>query len=133
MKKFVMTAAAVLFLTGIVSAADINLGGFPVSGKWADPEWGALWEISSSDNTIRILDAKTGKVYADFAKIAIEEFNVDIGLSGATITWSCKATSREYKIFKGTGLNTDIELTVTPTWKQDPYTVTMKMESNSLF
>ncbi|MDR1787103.1 MAG: hypothetical protein LBR16_01415 [Treponema sp.] len=130
MKKRALAVIAALFVANIVCAADLDLSKFPVSGKWSDPQWGALWELSSTG--IRLLDAKTEKVIADFSKLTISNFKVDVGLSGASISWSCKSTLRDYVISKGTGLDTDLTLTVTPQWKQGAYTTTMKMAGASL-
>lgn len=96
MKKLTLVLAGLL-IAGALSAADINLGSFPL-GSWLDGNYDAVWEFKS-DN-IRILDSESGDVLWDFADKTIENFKVDVIDGGPAIVFSCPEAGRSYTFIK---------------------------------
>lgn len=107
MKKVLIVCFMSLFLVGVFAAGPLNLGDFPL-GKWVDSNYDAVWEFSS--NNIRIL-SPDGTVYCDFSEKTVNDFKVGLESAGATITFSCPETAREYKFIKGlTNLKLTLEI-----------------------
>lgn len=122
MKKL-FALVAVLLLTATLSFAEgINLGDFP-KGKWLDPNWNGVWEFGT--NSIRLLDTN-GAVIFDFAD-KITDFKLDVGVSGAKVSFTCKEAERKYVFTKGV-TNLDLTLDIDPDWTDTNYKVTMKMQ-----
>ncbi|ULQ60764.1 hypothetical protein K7I13_05710 [Brucepastera parasyntrophica] len=119
MKK-VFFALVVLMLAGTVSAADINLGDFPL-GSWTDTNYDAVWEFTSGN--IRILDLN-GAVLYDFSDKTVNDFRVFLDGNSPAISFSCVESGRSYKFVKPL-TNTDIQMEINRT-SLPVYKVTMK-------
>lgn len=123
MKKFLVVLAFLLVASTFVTAESIDLGKFP-KGKWLDSNWNAVWEFGA--DSIRLLDT-AGNVLFDF-KDKITNFKVDVGVSEATISFTCKETERKYVFTKGVA-NLDLVMSIDPDWTVTDYKVTMKMQN----
>jgi hypothetical protein len=66
-------------------------------------------------------------VIFDF-KDKITDFKVDVGVSEAKISFTCKETERKYVFTKGV-TNLDLVMTIDPDWTDTNYKVTMKMQN----
>lgn len=77
------------------------------TGVWHDEKWDADWEFATNS----ILLKQNGKVVYDFTNTA-ENFEAKVGLSGLTVTFSCKETGRSYKFVKPISLNADLDMTI---------------------
>jgi major membrane immunogen (membrane-anchored lipoprotein) len=123
MKKAIITFLLLTIAAISLSAQSINLGDFP-KGKWLDEKWNAMWEFSA-DN-IRILDASSGAVVYDF-KDKIGDFKVDVSLTEAKISFSCKDAGRTYVFTKGIK-DLNLVMSINPDWSDEDYTVTMPFQ-----
>lgn len=123
MKKFLVVLAFLLVASTFVTAESIDLGKFP-KGKWLDSNWNAVWEFGA--DSIRLLDT-AGNVLFDF-KDKITNFKVDVGVSEASISFTCKETERKYVFTKGVA-NLDLVMSIDPDWTVTDYKVTMKMQN----
>ncbi len=123
MKKFLVVLAFLLVASAFVTAESIDLGKFP-KGKWLDSNWNAVWEFGA--DSIRLLDT-AGNVLFDF-KDKITNFKVDVGVSEASISFTCKETERKYVFTKGVA-NLDLVMSIDPDWTTTDYKVTMKMQN----
>lgn len=88
------------------AATEINLGEFPL-GTWHDDTWNADWELGSK--SIRLL--QNGALVYDFTG-KVQNFKVNVGTAGATISFDCADTNRSYQFNKGVSLSTDITMTI---------------------
>lgn len=98
MKK-ILTIAAILGLSTAAFAFD--LGG--IKGTWQDEKWNANWTFSA-DGKIVLSDSNT------------QDFKVNVGIDGVTLTFSSKKTARSYKFTKPASLDTDLDMCIEPTW-----------------
>lgn len=122
MKKIVIVMAMLVVLASLVTAQNIDLGKFP-KGKWLDANWSAVWEFSA-DN-IRILDTNGAALYDFKGKIA--DFKVDVGLTEATISFTCADSNRSYVFTKGIK-DLDLNMEINPVWTDKNYKVTMAFQ-----
>lgn len=122
MKK-ILTIAAILGLSSAAFAFD--LGG--IKGTWQDEKWNANWTFSA-DGKIVLSDSKTGETYYTFTDSNTQDFKVNVGLDGVTLTFSSKKTARSYKFTKPASLDTDLDMRIEPTWT-DAYETKIKFQN----
>ncbi len=122
MKKTVIVLWFLAIVSLAVSAQSVNMGDFP-RGKWLDAKWNAVWEFGA-DN-VRILDTAGAVVY-DF-KDKITDFKVDVGLTEAKVSFTCKDAARKYVFTKGIK-DLDLTMKIDPDWSATDYTVTMPFQ-----
>lgn len=96
MKRLALVLALLVVIVAGAFAGDINLGNFPV-GSWADTNWNAVWEFTSSN--IRILGTD-GSVIWDFSQKTVNDFKVTVSEGAPAITFSCPEAGRSYKFIK---------------------------------
>lgn len=123
MKRILAIFAVLLVTVTLVNAEGINLGNFP-KGKWLDANWNAVWEFGT--DSIRLLDTN-GAVIFDFAD-KTTDFNVDVSLTQAKISFTCAEAERKYVFSKGIK-DLDLVMEIDPDWTDQNYTVTMKMQN----
>lgn len=122
MKKILVALVLLVCTSPLFFSEGIDLGAFP-KGKWVDSNWNAVWEFGA-DN-IRILDS-TGAVVYDFNG-KISNFKVDVGLTDAKISFTCKDAERKYVFTKGIK-DLDLVMKINPEWTDKDYTVTMAFQ-----
>ena len=120
MKKLIIVLVLLLAATALF-AQKIDLGDFP-SGKWLDPNYDAIWEIST--NNIRILDSKTGDLLWDFSTKTINGLKPINVSRHAGLTFVCPEAERTYKISENLP-DTDLTLVID---RDDKPTYTVKMK-----
>jgi hypothetical protein len=96
MKKFLLVLVLVAAAAGFVTAQEIEFGKLP-PGKWLDPNYDAVWEVTSSN--IRILDIN-GKVLFEFRGKTNKNFSVGTSSQGPYATFSTEETGKTYKFTK---------------------------------
>ncbi|RKX73695.1 MAG: hypothetical protein DRP60_11465 [Spirochaetes bacterium] len=106
MKRVVLLVVLVFSVLSFTAAEEIELGEFPV-GEWMDANYDALWTFSS--NNIQLFRTNGTLVY-DF-KGEVENFELNVTISGLELSYSCKGTARSYKFVKGVS-NTDLQLVI---------------------
>ena len=122
MKKLYACIALAIVACALVAAEGINLGDFP-KGKWLDAKWNAVWEFGA-DN-IRILDTAGAEVYS--FKNKITDFKVDVGLTEAKISFTCKDAGRKYTFVKGIK-DLDLAMEIDPDWTTTNYKATLPFQ-----
>ncbi len=121
MKRLIILIATVLMMAGL-SAQSIDLGKFP-KGSWVDRNWNAVWEFGA--NSIKLYDT-AGSLLFDFDG-KIENFKVDVGVSNAKISFSCKETQRSYLFTKGLA-DLNLDMKIDPEWTTTDYSVTLEFK-----
>ena len=106
MKKIFLLLVLGLIAISFTAAEEIELGEFPV-GEWMDANYDALWTFSSGNIQLFLTD---GTLVYDFEG-EVENFNLNVTLSGLELSYSCKGTARSYKFIKGVS-NTDLQLVI---------------------
>lgn len=115
-------------LAAVVASAGLfafDLGG--IEGTWQDTKYNANWKFNAG-GSITLSDASTGKVYYTFTDANTQNFKVNAGASGVTVTFDCQATSRSYKFVKGISLSSDLTMEIDPTWTSENYSTTIKFQ-----
>ena len=120
-KLFAMIVLAVM-ATGLFA---LDLGG--IKGTWTDKAWDAEWTFSADGHIVLTL-ASTGEVVYDFNESTIQNFKVNAGASGVTISFDCKDTERSYSFTKGVSLSTDLDMVINPDWTTTDYSVALKLK-----
>ncbi|MBQ1661310.1 MAG: hypothetical protein II054_02300 [Treponema sp.] len=124
MKKLVaLVAVAVIGLASTFAASLGDLVG-SLSGTWTDANYNANWTIGGDTKdgaSIKITDAKTGKVYYTFKDSNMQDLEVNVGLSGISVSWKSSKFGKSYKITKGASLSKDLTLTIVRDWDPEPY------------
>ena len=121
MKKLIIVLVLLLAATALFG--QINLGSFP-AGKWLDPNYDAVWELSATN--IRILSSTDGSVLWDFTGKTIQDFKGVLDGGVPAITFSCTEAERTYK-FKPNPPSTDVTLTIDRADKPT-YSIRMKKQ-----
>jgi hypothetical protein len=122
MKKLIIMVVLAVMATGLFA---LDLGG--IKGTWKDAKWDADWTFSADGHIVLSLTSTGEKIY-DFNDSTIQNFKVDAGTKGVTISFYCKDTERAYKFTKGLALNADLDMVVNPDWTDEDYSVTIKMK-----
>ncbi len=122
MKKIVSILAVAAMAAG---AFALDLGG--IKGTWQDSKWDADWTFSA-DGHIRLTKTSSGEEVYDFNDSSIQNFKVDAGTKGVTITFDCKETERSYSFTKGMSLSSDLDMVVTPHWDQAEYKTAINLK-----
>ena len=122
MKKLAAFGAS-LFAAGALFALD--LGG--IKGTWQDSAWNADWTFSA-DGKIVLSDSNTGDTIFTFDDSSVQDFKVNAGASGVTLSFSCKETQRAYKFTKPVALNADLDMHIDPEWTSSDYDVKIKFK-----
>ena len=120
-KLFAMVVLAVM-ATGLFA---LDLGG--IKGTWTDKAWDAEWTFSADGHIVLSLSSTGEKIY-DFNESTIQNFKLDAGTKGVTISFYCKDTERSYKFTKGVSLSTDLDMVINPDWTDEDYSVAIKMK-----
>ncbi len=123
MKKILAFALAAAL--SVAGAFALDLGG--IQGTWQDAKWDANWTFSA-DGHIRLTKASSGEQVYDFTDGTIQNFKVNAGASGVTISFDCKETERSYSFTKPVALNADLDMTVTPKWNAPKYDTKIKFK-----
>lgn len=122
MKKLALLLVLIVGFGAAVTAEGIDLGKFP-KGKWVDANWSAVWEFGAE--SIRILDAAGAVVYDFDGKIT--DFNVDVSLTEAKISFTCADAERKYVFTKGIK-DLDLDMEIDPDWTDTNYKVTLAFQ-----
>ena len=122
MKKLLALAAVAAI--GTASFA-LDLG--EINGTWQDTKYNANWNFAA-DGKIILSDSVTGETYFTFTDANTQNFKLNAGASGATITFDCAETHRSYKFNKPLSLGTDLKMTVNPDWTDTDYDTTIKFQ-----
>ena len=122
MKKLFLMIVLAVMATGLFA---LDLGG--IKGTWTDKTWDAEWTFSADGHIILTL-ASTGEVVYDFNDSTIQNFKVNAGTKGVTITFDCKDTERSYSFTKGVSLSTDLDMVINPDWIATDYSVALKLK-----
>ena len=120
-KLFIMVILAVM-ATGLFA---LDLGG--IKGTWKDAKWDADWTFSADGHIVLSLSS-TGETIYDFNDSTIQDFKVDAGTKGVTISFYCKDTERAYKFTKGVSLSSDLDMVINPDWTNEDYAVSIKLK-----
>ena len=122
MKKLLTFAAVALLACG---AFALDLGG--IKGTWQDSKWNADWTFSA-DGKIVLSDSNSGETIFTFDDSTVQDFKVNAGTSGVTLSFSCKETERAYKFTKPVALNADLDMHIDPNWTDSNYDVKIKFK-----
>ena len=122
MKKFIALAIAAVMTAGLFA---LDLGG--IKGTWQDKKWDADWTFSADGHIVLSLTSTGEKIY-DFNDSTIQNFKVDAGTKGVTLSFYCKDTQRSYSFKKGISLNADLDMVVNPDWTSVDYETTIKFK-----
>ncbi len=122
MKKFTIMLVLLVSLGAVLTAEGIDLGKFP-KGKWVDANWNAVWEFGAE--SIRILDTAGAVVYDFDGKIT--DFDVDVSLTEAKISFTCADAERKYVFTKGIK-DLDLDMEIDPDWTDTNYKVTLAFQ-----
>jgi len=122
MKKLFAFVVLAVMATGLFA---LDLGG--IKGTWKDANWDAEWTFSA-DGHIVLTIASTGETVYDFNDSNIQNFKVNAGTKGVTITFDCAETERSYSFTKGISLSTDIDMVINPEWTTEDYSVALKLK-----
>lgn len=63
----------------------------------------------------------TGEEVFKFTDSNVQNFKLGVSTDGATISFACKETSREYKFTKPITLNADLNMLINPDWTDSDY------------
>ena len=130
MKKILAAAAAAVIGSAALFAFDIG----EVKGTWQDSTWNANWTFSADSNgqgQIVLTDSKTGATYYTFNDSNIQNYKLNAGASGVTISFSCKDTGRSYKFTKPISLGKDLTLDIDRDWTTEAYSKTITWQGAS--
>lgn len=123
MKKLVALVAVAII--GLAGAFAFSLSDLPAAaqGTWVDSNYNANWILGGGDGegvTLKIADAKSGKVFYTFKESNMEDLEGSVGLNGVTITWKSSKFGKSYKLVKGY-TDKDWKLTIVRDWDPEPY------------
>ena len=122
MKKLFAIIVLAVMTSGLFA---LDLGG--IKGTWKDAKWDADWTFSADGHIVLSLTSTGEKIFG-FNDSNIENFKVNAGTKGVTITFYCPETERAYSFTKGVSLNTDLDMIINPDWTDEDYKVAIKMK-----
>lgn len=122
MKKLLAFAAVAVIATSLFA---LDLGG--IKGTWQDKKWDADWTFSA-DGKIVLTKTSTGEEVYTFKEGTIQNFKVNAGTSGVTISFDCKETERSYSFRKGLTLDADLDMEINPEWTDEDYVTVIKLK-----
>lgn len=122
MKKF-LTFCAVALLASSAFALDLG----DIKGTWQDEKWNADWTFGT-DGKIVLSDSTSGNTIFTFDDGNVQNFKIDAGASGVSVSFSCKETERSYKFTKPLTLNSDLDMHIDPDWTSTDYDVKIKFK-----
>lgn len=122
MKKILAFGAFALLSAG---AFALDLG--DIKGTWQDSNWNANWTFGA-DGKITLSDSVSGNTIYTFDDSNVQDFKIDAGTSGLSVSFSCKDTERAYKFTKPLTLNSDLDMHIDPEWTTKDYDVKIKFQ-----
>lgn len=122
MKKILAFTAFALLAAG---AFALDLG--DIKGTWQDSKWNANWTFGA-DGKIVLSDSNSGETIYTFDDSNVQDFKIDAGTSGVSVSFSCKETERAYKFTKPLSLNADLDMHIDPNWTATDYDVKIKFQ-----
>lgn len=122
MKKILAFGAFALLAAG---AFALDLG--DIKGTWQDSNWNANWTFGA-DGKITLSDSVSGNTIYTFDDSNVQNFKLDAGTSGVSVSFSCKDTERAYKFTKPLTLNSDLDMHIDPEWTTKDYDVKIKFQ-----
>lgn len=122
MKKILAFGAFALLAAG---AFALDLG--DIKGTWQDSNWNANWTFGA-DGKITLSDSVSGNTIYTFDDSNVQDFKLDAGTSGVSVSFSCKDTERAYKFTKPLTLNSDLDMHIDPEWTTKDYDVKIKFQ-----
>ncbi len=123
MKKVIaFISVAALFVAGTFA---LDLGS--VKGTWQDSKWDADWTFGAG-GTIELTKTSTGEKVYTFTDSNVQNFKIDAGTSGVTISFDCKDTGRSYRFKKPASLSTDLDMHIEPNWTSEVYDTKIKFK-----
>lgn len=122
MKKILAFGAFALLAAG---AFALDLG--DIKGTWQDSNWNANWTFGA-DGKITLSDSVSGNTIYTFDDSNVQNFKLDAGTSGVSVSFSCKDTERAYKFTKPLTLNSDLDMHIDPEWTTKGYDVKIKFQ-----
>ena len=124
MKKIIFFAAAA-FAASSLFAFDLG----DLKGTWQDSKWNADWTFTG-DGKIILSDSTSGEEVFTFTDANVQDFKINAGKSGLTVSFKCSETERSYKFTKPVSLNADLDMHIDPEWTDEDYDVKIKFKKN---
>ena len=90
MKKIIFFAA-VAFASASLFAFDLG----DLKGTWQDSNWNADWTFTG-DGKIILADSTTGEEVFTFTDENVQDFKIDAGKTGLSVSFKCSETERSY-------------------------------------
>lgn len=121
MRGNVMKKILTLLVVALIGSASLfafDLG--DIKGTWQDKTWDADWTFTA-DGTIVLTKTSTGEEVFTFTDSNVQNFKLGVSTEGASISFACKDTSREYKFTKPITLNADLDMVINPEWTDSDY------------
>lgn len=124
MKK-IFGIVAVMALAATSTFA-LDLG--DIKGTWKDAKWDANWTFTA-DGKIVLTKASSGESVYTFTDNNVQNFRLDAGTKGVSVSFKCAETERAYKFTKPLTLSADLDMTVNPDWTDTDYDTTIKFQN----
>ncbi len=122
MKKILAFGALALISAG---AFAFDLG--DIKGTWQDSKWNANWTFEA-DGKITLSDSVSGSTIFTFDDSNVQNFKLNAGKDGVSVSFACKETERAYKFTKPLSLNSDLDMHIEPNWTSSSYEVKIKYQ-----
>ncbi len=122
MKKILAFGALALISAG---AFAFDLG--DIKGTWQDSKWNANWTFGA-DGKITLSDSVSGSTIFTFEDDNVQNFKLNAGKDGVSVSFDCKETQRTYKFTKPLSLNSDLDMHIEPEWTTSAYDVKIKYQ-----
>ncbi len=122
MKKILTFGALALISAG---AFAFDLG--DIKGTWQDSKWNANWTFEV-DGKITLSDSVSGSTIFTFDDNNVQNFKLNAGKDGVSVSFDCKETERAYKFTKPLTLSSDLDMHIEPDWTSSAYDVKIKYQ-----